>query len=141
MTLRRLALACALLAAMPAAGLAAPAPGSKNFTPPSSAPDYFSNESGPFRGAVAEPPYRPPAAAAFAAPPARALARRPGRHYAARGRVARQHLRVARRGRVVHARAVRTARTKARPHFARAKSVAVMHHAPAKARHAGKARG
>src|SRR5437588_13092673 len=47
-----LALSVALVLAMagvPAVAVEAP-PGSKNFSPPGYVPNYFSNESGPFRG-------------------------------------------------------------------------------------------
>ncbi|MGC2411973.1 MAG: hypothetical protein WA459_04660, partial [Stellaceae bacterium] len=52
--LRRLALGCGVGLALAVAGARADAveapPGSKNFTPPSGVPNYFSNESGPFQG-------------------------------------------------------------------------------------------
>jgi hypothetical protein len=51
-----LLLLCGALAGMPAQAFEPP-PGSKNFTPPSSVPNYFSNEAAPFaRGSrVAQP--------------------------------------------------------------------------------------
>jgi hypothetical protein len=56
-----LALVLASLWAPLPAGAAAPL-GSRNFTPPGYAPDYFSNESGPFHTVPSEPRYVAPVA-------------------------------------------------------------------------------
>ena len=56
---RALCVALVVILAASAAGGVEPPSGSKNFTAPGSVPDYFSNESGPFRGgatARAAPP-------------------------------------------------------------------------------------
>ena len=58
--MRRGVLAVALILgsalAGPPAGAIEPPPGTKNFTPPRSVPDYFSNEAAPFRGVRAAQP-------------------------------------------------------------------------------------
>src|SRR5438045_3637855 len=82
---------CLALVAAAAPALAVePTPGSKNFQPPNSVPNYFSNEAGPFRGgAGAETTYSssgpmvvsPYAPARVAAAPSRSA-----RHQVARGK-------------------------------------------------------
>src|SRR5579862_1428111 len=70
------------------AGAAEPPGGAANFRPPGYVPDYFSNESGPFRGAsgaVAAPSSAAPVVAAPAPDPAVAVPRqvsRPSLHAA-----------------------------------------------------------
>jgi len=108
MSLRRrfrpvvLAVCVALFAAaagMPAGAVEAP-PGSANFTPPGSVPNYFSNESGPFQGGAAARPAQPGAGPVFTAPaPRRRIAaapRRDGRHHARYAAPARGRARLAR---------------------------------------------
>ena len=90
----------AALAGAPADAVEAP-PGSKNFTPPTGVPNYFSNESGPFHsgGATtrAAQPAEVPVAIAPAVHDGRALASRrtPGRHHPAHLGKAGGHTRVA----------------------------------------------
>ncbi|HVB16205.1 MAG TPA: hypothetical protein VNF04_06725 [Stellaceae bacterium] len=87
---RALCVALALMLAASAAGAIEPPSGSTNFTPPGSVPDYFSNESGPFRGGAAARTARPvPAPGVVAAPAPRrrvAVAVRHHVRYAARYR-------------------------------------------------------
>jgi hypothetical protein len=87
--LRDLALAFSVglalvLTGAPAHAIEAP-PGSKNFTPPADVPNYFSNESGPFRGGAAAHAAQPGAVPVVAAPAShggRAVAaRRTSRHH------------------------------------------------------------
>ena len=135
----RVALA-AIVAVAPVHAAAAP-PGSKNFTPPASAPNYFSNESGSFQGnataRAAQPGAAQPSASqsgavqravgpAFAAPAPRsrvaAASRRTGRHHAVRTAKARGHLRVARGKAAVHRKFVRSRAAQTRVAQARAVS-------------------
>ena len=75
-------LVAAVAAAAPAVGRAEPPAGSKNFNPPTAAPNYFSNESGPVLQQPAplpvarpvEPAPAPAAAAPAPAPRPRAVA-------------------------------------------------------------------
>ena len=123
MRLLRLALAgCLLLLVTGIPGFAqAPPAGTRNFEPPASAPNYFSNEAGPFRGgAGAETTYSsssPVVASPY--PPAQAEAAAPRRTASRHAMRANRHLRFA------HARsrsgrhAVRTRIAKAKPAVSR----------------------
>jgi hypothetical protein len=75
--------------AVPAAAVAEPPPGSRNFNPPAAVPNYFSNESGPVLGTPAARPVQPAPApiAAVPAPVSRPMvvsARKAARHAAKR---------------------------------------------------------
>jgi hypothetical protein len=117
MTLLRAAFAGWLLlaaASVPAAAQA-PAAGTKNFDPPNSVPNYFSNEAGPFRGgAGAETTYSSSGPAVVPSTPRERVAAAPGRsapHHAARaGR--RVHLAHAHGRPSRHAARARTAKTR-----------------------------
>ncbi len=140
-SLRCLALAAGLvlmagLMAGPAGAVEAPA-GSKNFTPPPYAPDYFSNESGPFHSGANARAAAPPAVTNFAAPSsprrtavashryarhrvlrvAKARGRHPRRHVVHRmaGRRHIAHLRTARRGKAAVRRVAHNERRAAAP--------------------------
>jgi hypothetical protein len=95
MSLRRLALAAVVaLLSTPVGGLtgaAEPPAGTTNFRAPTSTPDYFSNESGPFHSSASPAP-GPYAAPAIAAPAPRAAITEPRRyvHYHERRATARR---------------------------------------------------
>jgi hypothetical protein len=100
--LRALALGLALAALVAggrAAAVAAAPAGSKNFTPPSDVPNYFSNESGPFQGGANARDGQSDTAAIAAASASRGravtLSRRNPRHHAARLAKARGRTRLA----------------------------------------------
>jgi hypothetical protein len=101
--LRGLALALLIPLAIAVAGAPAEAvdapPGSKNFTPPRDVPNYFSNESGPFRGGANANSAQSETAPIVAAPGPRgkalASASRNTRHHAARLAKVRGHTRLA----------------------------------------------
>ena len=101
MNLRHLALAAALVLAAPASAVEPP-PGTKNFTPPSSVPNYFSNESGPFGGGGAIARSVPPGniVPMIAAPAPRGrvtvAARSAGRRHLAHNAKAKRQTRLAR---------------------------------------------
>jgi len=80
--------ACVALAAMLTgpAGAAEPPPGSKNFSSPRGVPDFFSNESGPFRGGANARAVSPGAIPAVAAP-----VQHRGREYQGGAVASRQH--------------------------------------------------
>jgi hypothetical protein len=131
------ALAVALAAALvlTAAKAAEPPAGSRNFTPPGYVPNYFSNESGPFRGEAPGPPaaYAPgpapgPAPVAALAPPRRVVTSR---------YIARRHAMVRYRGHLVPARSAQMRRVAVRHAAAAAshrRAAATHRAAPAKAR-------
>jgi len=142
-----------LLAA--AAGAAEPPGGAANFRPPGYVPDYFSNESGPFRGAggaVAAPPSAAPVVAAPAPHPAVAARRHVRRHLVSAAK-ARGHRRLVGRRAAVHGHAIHNLRARAGkpPHalarrhpvnVARGKSVAAKRSgAPAKGKRLARASG
>ena len=152
---RALCVALAVMLAAPAAGAIEPPSGSKNFTPPGSVPDYFSNESGPFRGAggaVAAPPSAAPVVAAPAPHPAVAARRHVRRHLVSAAK-ARGHRRLVGRRAAVHGHAIHNLRARAGkpPHalarrhpvnVARGKSVAAKRSgAPAKGKRLARASG
>ena len=100
MKLLRLALGvCLLVVVTGMPGLAqAPAAGSRNFEPPSSAPNYFSNEAGPFRGGAGAETTYSSSEPAIAAPyqPAQTKAAVAPRRIASRHAVrANRHVRLA----------------------------------------------
>ena len=72
------------VAGAPAGAVEAPA-GSRNFTPPSDVPNYFSNESGPFQGGANARNAQPGAIPVVAAPASRGgravASRRTSRHH------------------------------------------------------------
>ncbi len=160
-SLRPLALAaCVTLAAglagAPADAVEAP-PGSKNFTPPGYVPNYFSNESGSFRGGASVGAAQPGAGPAVEASAPRrrvaAASRRHPRHHAGRAATAHGRLRLA-RGRasahrhVLYAHAARSGKASrasvahARAMPAKTKAVAAKSRpAPAKAKRLARARG
>jgi hypothetical protein len=96
-----------------------PVPGSKNFEAPGAAPNYFSNEAGPFRGgAGAETTYSNPGPAVVSPyPPSRSAAAAPSRSASRHAVRSNRHVRYARyahtRGRggsrYAHARSARSA--------------------------------
>jgi hypothetical protein len=119
--LRHLAIAICVGLAIAVAGTPADAveapPGSRNFTPPSDVPNYFSNESGPFQGRATARNAQPEAVPVVAAPTShrgRAVAsRRASRHHhpghvaKAGGRTRLAHGRASGHRQVAHAGAVR----------------------------------
>ena len=121
MRLLRLALAgCLLLFVTGIPGFAqTPPAGTRNFEPPAAAPNYFSNEAGPFRGgAGAETTYSnsgPAVASPY--PPAQTAAAAPHRTASRHARRANRHVRLAhahsRSGR--HAARTRVAKAKPAP--------------------------
>ena len=147
---RRLAVAvcvalAAALAGTPVDAVEAPA-GSRNFSPPSNVPNYYSNESGPFQGGANARTAQPGAGPAYAAPAPRsriaAASRRIGRHHARGTATARGRYRLARgkagvhhrqfvHARIVHAGAARSGKAlrprmvQAQPRSARSKAAAV----------------
>ena len=139
-----LGLALAALAAGGPAPVAAAPPGSKNFTPPSDVPNYFSNESGPFQGGANARVGQSDTAAFAAAPAPRGRAftlsrRNPRRHAArlaeARGRTrlahakASAHRQFAHAGRISAAKTVHALVRSARVRSAVGKAVAAKSHA------------
>ena len=97
-------LVAAVAAAAPAVGRAEPPAGSKNFNPPTAAPNYFSNESGPVLQQPAPLPVARPVEPA-PAPAAAALAPTPRPTVKAEDKPRRHVLRVVKsrdRGRTVH---------------------------------------
>ncbi len=149
--LRRLALGCGVGLALAVAGAPADAveapPGSKNFTPPSGVPNYFSNESGPFQGGANARNAQPGAVPVVAAPAAHGkrvvASRRTSRHHhqpthvaKASGRTRLAHGKASAHRQVAHAGAVRHGHASG-PRVAHAAGSKVAH---APARHlAGKA--
>jgi hypothetical protein len=113
-------LAIAAGIAVPSAAVAEPPAGSRNFTPPTVVPNYFSNESGPVLGTPAVRPTEPalaPAAAAPAPPPPAAVERPPERRHVVRyvkppdrGRTAQAKTRVADKRKTVAAGRARSAK-------------------------------
>jgi hypothetical protein len=117
LSLRLLALAAVValagLVGEPANALEGP-PGSKNFTPPRYVPNYFSNESGSFRGGSAAGAAQPGAGPVVAAPaPYRKVVATAQRHPRYRHHAGRHHVRPHYAGRnharVHHARRAATA--------------------------------
>jgi hypothetical protein len=106
MRFRHLALAACIAVLTAAVNVPAsavePAPGSKNFEPPSAVPNYFSNEAGPFRGgAGAETTYSNPPSnqgPVVVSPdaPSRAAAAAPRRSVSRHAARANRHVRYAR---------------------------------------------
>jgi hypothetical protein len=158
--------ACVALAALLTgpAGAAEPPPGSKNFSSPRGVPDFFSNESGPFRGGANARAVSPGGIPAVAAPVQHrggenhggaVAARRHGRSHpthVARGRGGYRsaHRKAAAHGRVAHAQAGARrgggspAQAQARSGPVHAKTVAAKaphHAAPGKAKHLAGVRG
>ena len=86
------------VAGPPADAVEAP-PGSKNFTPPTSVPNYFSNESGPFQGGTDARGAQSETAPIVAAPRSRgrvaAVSRRGAGHHVGRVAKGRGHTKLA----------------------------------------------
>jgi hypothetical protein len=154
LAMRAACIALATLLAGPASA-AEPPPGSKNFTSPRGIPDYFSNETAPFRGGVNARP-GPPAAApspGYAAPaPYRGggqggavASQRHGRSHGsyARGKGSYRSAQRRGHGHAAHASARRSSasRHSATARGATAAAKAPHHAAPAKGRHAAGGRG
>ncbi len=122
--LRRKALALGVALAIAAAGAPANAvdapTGSKNFTPPGYVPNYFSNESGPFRGGAQARSAQPETGPIVAAPSSHgkltASSRRTARQHAARlaksrGRTRLAHGKASPHRQVAHAGAARSGKS------------------------------
>lgn len=139
-----------------AAAAAEPPGGAANFRPPGYVPDYFSNESGAFRGAaaVAAPSSAAPVVAAPSQPTATETVRHVARRSLHAARADARHRRLARRGahhprrpaiHAVRARAGKAAHVVARrrpTHRSPGKSVAAKRsNPPAKGKHLARASG